>query len=274
VLMLAEQGKLSLTDPVAKYLPSFDNEKSRRITIAQLLSHTSGFRIDVIFRPFPKGEPVTLQNAVAKFGAEGPAEPPGTYSYSNAGFNTLGAVIEVVSGMPLESFLTSRIYEPLGMSDSLNHEDPAKLARMATVYPGSKTADGKVTFRQGFTPGDPPDFPVIRASGGLISTASDYARFLQMYLDGGEYAGRRLISPQSVKDATAERVRVDASTAYGYGWVLLANGVFLHTGSDGTMAWVDPAHGIVGMVLTQSPGGINPTAEFRKLVTDACERRQ
>jgi CubicO group peptidase (beta-lactamase class C family) len=274
VLMLAEQGKLAVTDPVAKYLPSFDNDKSRRITIAQLLSHTSGFRIDVIFRPFPKDEPVTLQNAVAKFGAEGPAEPAGTYSYSNAGYNTLGAVIEVVSGMSLEAFLKSRIYDPLGMADSLNHEDPTKLARMATVYPGSKTADGKVNFRQGFTPGDPPDFPVIRASGGLISTASDYARFLQMYLDGGQYAGRRLLATTSVQEATSVKVRVDASAAYGFGWVLPGNGVFLHTGSDGTMAWVDPANGIVGMVLTQSPGGINPTAEFRKLVTDACERRQ
>ena len=87
-------------DPVAKHLRSFDNAKSRGITIAQLLSHTSGLRIEPIFFPFTPGEEVSLQAAVAKFGAEGPKEKPGEYSYNNGGYNTLGAIIEVVSGMP------------------------------------------------------------------------------------------------------------------------------------------------------------------------------
>jgi len=182
LLMLVEEGRLALADPVAKYLPSFDNDKSRRITVEQLLTHSSGLRIRPILYPFDADEEPSLQAAVAKFGAEGPAEPPGGYSYNNAGYNTIGAIIEVVSGQPLEVFLKARLYDPLGMTDTLNHEDPAKLHRMATVYRGRREGGrgGPVVFTQGFTPGDPPDFPIIRASGGLISTTSDYARFLEM----------------------------------------------------------------------------------------------
>ena len=269
IMMLAEEGKLSVDDAVAKHLPSFDNDKSRGITIAQLLSHSSGFRIEPIFYPFRDGEEVSLVAAAAKFGKEGPAAAPGTYSYNNAGYNTLGAIIEVVSRMPLETFLKTRIYEPLGMTDTLNHEDPAKLARMATVYRGRRGADGKVTFTQGFTPGDAPDFPVIRASGGMISTAADYAKFLEMFRQGGVYNGRRLLKAETVQAMITPRVKAGETGSYGYGWMIAADGVYSHTGSDGTMAWIDPARGITGMVLTQSPGGINPVREFREKVTAA-----
>ena len=115
-LILQEEGRLSLDDTVATHLDSFDTFRSRDITIQQLLTHASGFRIGPIFYPFDEDEMPTLLGAVARFGAEGPEVEPGTsYSYSNAGFNTLGAVIEVASGMPLEEFLRTRIYEPLGM---------------------------------------------------------------------------------------------------------------------------------------------------------------
>lgn len=269
VMLLVEDRKLALTDPVAKHLKSFDNAKSRGITIAQLLTHSSGLRIEPILLPFADGEPQTLQNAVAKFGAVGPAAAPGTYSYNNAGYNTLGAIIEVASGLPLETFLKTRIYDPLGMVDSLNHENPAELARMATVYRGRRGADGRIVFTQGFTPDDPPDFPVIRASGGLISTASDYARFLEMFRLGGLYAGHRVLQLASVRAATMARVKSGAETSYGYGWMIAGDGTYTHSGSDGTMAWVDPRRELVGMVLTQSPGGDNPTAAFRKIVEAA-----
>ena len=268
IMMLAEDGKLSIDDRVAKHLPSFDNDKSRGITIAQLLSHSSGLRIEPIFYPFKPGEEVSLQAAVAKFGAEGPKEKPGEYSYNNAGYNTLGAIVEVVSGMRLETFLVTRIYEPLGMRDSLNHVDEAKLQRMATVYRG-RQRDGRAVFTRGWTPGDPPDFPVIRASGGMISSAADYAKFLEMFRLGGIAGSTRLLKAETVKLMTRPRVRINDDSAYGLGWMIFNDGTFYHTGSDGTMAWVDPARGITGMVLTQSPGGINPRTEFRKKVTAA-----
>lgn len=266
VLLLAEEGKLALSDPASKHLKAFDNDKSRNVTIEQLLTHSSGLRIGPIALPFVEGEAQTLQNAVAKFGAIGPAAAPGDYSYNNAGYNTLGAIIEVASGQTLEAFLKARFYVPLGMIDSLNHEDPAKLDRMATVYRGQRGAGGTIAFTQGFTPGDPPDFPFIRASGGLISTASDYARFLEMYRLGGTLEGRRILGGESTRAAVQPRAKMNDSSSYGYGWMVRSDSTYSHTGSDGTMAWIDPAREIIGMVLTQSPGGNNPVAQFRTLI--------
>jgi len=278
ILVLKDEGKLKLTDTAAKFLPAFDNEKSRALTIAQLLSHTSGLRIETVFYPFVDGEARTLQVAVAKFGKEGPAAPPGAFSYSNAGYNTLGAIIEVVSGSPLEAFMKSRLYDPLGMIDTLNHADPAKLERMATVYYGREAPGrgrGKVEFLKGFTPGDPPEIPFIRASGGLVTTASDYARFLEMYRLGGVYGGRRILTEATVRAAiTAHTLPGQVNGQgqhYGYGWFIGAAGSYSHSGSDGTMAWVDPAREIIGMILTQSPGGNNPSAQFRRLVAEASK---
>ena len=272
VLILHEAGKLSLDDRAADHLDSFDNDRSRDITVRQLLNHSSGLRIGPIFHPFAEGETPTLLGAVAKFGAEGPAVEPGiSYSYSNAGYNTVGAIIEVASGMPLEDFLRTRIYEPLGMVDTLNHEDESKLSRMATVYRGRRRDDGRVVFRQGFTPGDPPDFPVIRASGGMISTASDYARFLQMYLSRGRYGDVQIVSEESVAAATRGDIASGARTAYGLGWQVAGDGAYSHAGSDGTMAWVDPSRDLIGLVLTQSPGGVNPCRQFQDLVNRAAD---
>lgn len=274
VLLLEQDGKLSVDDRAAAHLPSFDNYRSRDITIAHLLSHSSGLRIGPIFLPFEdttsKGEAPTLQGAVDRFGSIGPEFAPGTtYSYNNAGYNTLGAIIERASGAPLEDVLRGRIYEPLGMSDSLNHEDPSKLARMATVYGGRKGDGGKVVWTQRFTPGDPPDFPVIRASGGMISTALDYGVFLQMYLNGGEYAGARLLTAGSIAKATRSHIDAGKDGGYGFGWMVASDGIYSHSGSDGTYAWVDPKHDLFGIVFTQSPGGINPRDRFREIVTGA-----
>lgn len=272
VMILHEAGKLSLGDRAADHLDSFDNDRSRDITVRQLLNHSSGLRVGPIFHPFEEGQTPTLLGAVAKFGAEGPAVEPGaSYSYSNAGYNTVGAIIEVASGMPLEDFLRTRIYEPLGMADTLNHEDESKLRRMATVYRGRRRDDGRVVFRQGFTPGDAPDFPVIRASGGMISTAPDYARFLQMHLNRGRYGDVRILSEESVAAATRGDIASGARTAYGLGWQVARDGAYSHAGSDGTMAWVDPARELIGLALTQSPGGVNPHREFRELVNRAAD---
>jgi CubicO group peptidase (beta-lactamase class C family) len=273
-LILEQDGKLAVNDRVGVHLPALDNYRWREVTIGHLLSHASGLRIGPIFMPFDeekgKGETVTLQGAVAKFASIGPEFAPGTtYSYNNAGFNTAGAVIERASGLALEDVLRTRIYEPLGMTDTLNHEDATKLARMATVYSGQRGEDGKVAWTQRFTPGDPPDFPVIRASGGMISTAMDYAKFLQMYLNGGEYGGVRILSPASIAKATTSHIGAGTDGGYGYGWVVAPDGSYSHTGSDGTYAWVDPKRELFGLVFTQSPGGPNPRLQFKEAVTAA-----
>jgi len=258
---------------VRKHIPSFDNWMSGFISIHHLLTHTSGFRIGTLFlEPYLQASPEhpdapTLQLEVARFGAVGAAVPPGTsYSYSNPGYNTLGALIEIGSGQPLEVFLRERIYGPLGMEDSYHHEVAekldGKLSRMGAVYYERK--DGR--WSAGWKPGDPPQVPFVRASGGLISTAWDYAIFLQMFLNGGEYGGQRILRAETVKRMTSAQFPTGPGSAYGYGWMVAEDGTYSHSGSDGTFAWVDPARDLIGMVLTQTPRGRNPRSRFVELV--------
>ena len=275
VAILAERGKLRYADPVRKYIPSFDNYKSGFITIDQLLSHTSGFRINTLFlEPYMSRSPEhpdapTLQLEVARYGEVGAAVAPGTtYSYSNPGFNTLGALIEIAGGKPLDVFLRDEIYRPLGMVDSYNHEVAGKLdgklSRMGAVYYTRKDGKWVATWK----PGDDAQVPFVRASGGLISTAWDYAIFLQTFLNGGSYGNVTLLKPETVKLMTTVHTPPVPGNAggYGYGWMLDGNGVYSHGGSDGTFAWVDPGRNIIGLVFTQTPRGANPTQKFMELV--------
>ena len=273
--ILAERGKLRYADPVRNYIPSFDNYKAGFITIGQLLSHTSGLRINTLFlEPYltpSKEHPdaPTLQLEVARFGAVGAEVAPGTtYSYSNPGFNTLGALVEIAGGKPLDVFLRDEIYRPLGMVDTYNHEVASKLdgklSRMGAVYYTQK--DGK--WVAGWKPGDEPQVPFVRASGGLISTAWDYAIFLQTFLNGGSYGSAKLLKPETVKLMTSLHTPPVAGSdgGYGYGWEIGSDGVYSHAGSDGTFAWVDPSRQIIGLVFTQTPRGANPRQKFVDLV--------
>lgn len=284
ISILVEEGKLSYDDPVRKFIPTFDNYRSGFIQIKHLLSHTSGFRINTLFlEPYmePSAEhpdAPSLKLEAARFGEVGAEVLPGTsYSYSNPGFNTLGALIEIASGLPLEEFLDQRIYTPLGMDDSYHHEVAekldGKLDRMGAVYYERQNG----AWVPGWEPGEPPQVPFVRASGGMISTATDYAVFCQMYLNGGEYGGARIISEETVEAMTTPFYLAggDADPGrgvpieYGYGWVTAPDGTFSHTGSDGTGAWVDPNSSLIVLVFTQTPRGRNPRAKFVELVRSA-----
>jgi CubicO group peptidase (beta-lactamase class C family) len=281
ISMLVEEGKLSYDDPVRKHIPAFDNYRAGFMQIKHLLSHTSGFRINSLFLT-PYTQPTSenpdapsLQLEVEKFGEVGAEVLPGTsYSYSNPGFNTLGALVEIVSGQPLEEFLDDRIYTPLGMNDSYHHEVAekldGKLDRMGGVY---YTREGG-EWVPGWEPGNSPQVPFVRASGGMISTAMDYVRFCQMYLNGGIYDGARIISEETVETMTspfylagggAEPNR-GVRVGYGYGWGVSPDGVFSHTGSDGTGAWVDPEENLIVLAFTQTPRGQNPRQKFLEMV--------
>ncbi len=280
VLMLAKEGKLALDDKIGKHLPAFDNQAYEGVEIRHLLSHTSGMRISTLFvKPLMKpsaehpGAP-TLQLEVNRFAAIAPEEKPGTtYSYNNPGYNTLGALVEVCSGMPLEEFLTERIYRPLGMVDTTNHPLPEKVERMSVVYKRTGSS-WKVLFEQDTTT----KVPFVRGSGGMVSSAVDYARFCQMFLNQGEYGGKRLLSADSVALATSPQTDPtgkdngsrNGKKYYGYGWAVSEDGTFSHGGSEGTFAWVDPDRGVVGLVLTQSPGGKLLRGEFMEAVSAAC----
>lgn len=280
ISILVEDQQLNFNDNVRKHIKAFDNYRSGSIKIHHLLTHTSGFRIrPIFFRPliqksseYPDAPNLLLE--VQRFGEVGVTEPVGTtYSYSNAGFNTLGALIEVASSKPLEVFLNERIYKPLGMVDSYHHEVAekldGKLDRMSVVY--YKRQDEWV---EGWKPGNPPQYPFVRASGGMISTVMDYAKFCQMFLNGGIYNGQRILKEETAKLMTTPHTasiytpeeRASRESFYGYGWSVAKDGVFSHTGSDGTAAWVDPNNELIVLVFTQSPAERNMRNRFFKLV--------
>ncbi len=284
IAMLVEDGKLAYDDLVREHIPSWDNYRAGFINIGHLLSHSSGLRIPTLFLQ-PYMEPTaehpdapTLQLEVARFGEVGAEVTPGTsYSYNNPGYNTLGALTEMASGMLLDDFLDQELYTPLGMHDSYHHEIDekmdGKLDRMSVVY---YERDGEGGWLPGWTPGDAPQVPFVRASGGMISTAEDYVIFCQMFLNGGVYDGRRYLSEESVALMTSPKIRTNPGSGgppsyYGYGWSVSADGVFSHGGSDGTNAFVDPARGLIVLAFTQTPRGNSPVGRFLDVVRDAIE---
>ncbi len=284
VAMLVEDGKLAYGDLVREHFPEWDNYRSGFINVGHLLTHASGLRIPTLFlQPYMRPsaqhpDAPTLQLEAARFGAVGAEVAPGTsYSYNNPGYNTLGALVEMASGMPLDTYLDRELYTPLGMHDSYHHEVDekmdGKLDRMSVVY-YQRGDEGE--WVPGWTPGDPPQVPFVRASGGMISTADDYVRFCQMFLNGGVYDGRRYLSEESVALMTSPKIRTNPgsdgpASYYGYGWSVSEEGVFSHGGSDGTNAFVDPAHGLIVLVFTQTPRGNNPVRRFMELVYQAIE---
>ncbi|KAA3653844.1 MAG: class A beta-lactamase-related serine hydrolase [Calditrichaeota bacterium] len=266
VARLVEDDSLGYSDLVRDYIPEWDNYRAGLIKIEHLLSHTSGLRINTLFLP-PASENTSLQRAAARFGSIGAVVTPGaSYSYNNPGYNTLGALIEIASGVLLEDFLDTTIYSPLGMLDTYNfragHQLEGKLERMGPVY-YKRNKDGH------WIPGTPTTIPFARGSGGMVSTTWDYAVFCQMILNGGIYEGKRLLQSESVALMTSAKVKT-SNGAYGYGWSLV-DGIARHGGSDGTNAWIDFEHGIIGLVFTQTPRGRPPIDRFRQLVKLAID---
>ena len=281
VFKLVEEGRLALDDPVGKHIESWNEKPVAAVTIRHLLNHTSGLRIPTVFvKPLLQktdGIPhaPSLQAEVDRFAGIGIKARPGTsYSYNNPGFQVLGRLIETASGKPLKDYLREAIYEPLRMSNSWNHEPDAPAERMGRVYAWK---EGRREVR--WKPEDGPDWPIVRGSGGMISTAGDYAVFCQMTLNGGVYDGRRILDPSSIQEATRPqtlRALTSKQTArnesfYGLGWSVDRRGIYSHSGSDGTNAWIDPERSLIVLMFTQSPGGNHPRHRFFNAVLAACD---
>ncbi len=260
VMALADEGRLAIDDPVAKYLPGFD----RRITIRHLLTHTSGLsendppplRDDAVKRAHTLAE-------VASFIAREPVETePGTRSqYSGPGFAVLGRIVEIASGQPLDRFLAGRIFRRLGMRDTDFFPPASQRNRIAKVY---EMRDGKLTaaavdlYRQNARYANP--------AGGLYSTAADMARFLRMTLTGRAPDGSRILSPAAVAamrrpQANLPQPAGPCAAYFALGWQLLPDapdcrprmgaGSYGHAGAFGTFMWADPAKKMVGVFLIQ-----------------------
>lgn len=279
-LILADRGKIGLDDPIYAHLPAFDTPRSRAIRVRHLLNHTSGITLHDIFVSPPLTTNGTLQSEVNRLAELGAEHEPGTrYYYVNPTYNILGAMIEVASGQELEQFLRSEIFQPLGMEDTTNqfaqHGRPVDPDRLV---PPARRTEGKWVQSKSLTDSyEPGRYRFVRGSGGVISTATDFARFCQMTMNGGIYDGKRILSESAARawirpqeDAPALPGRSRTTHRYGFGWRVAPDGSISHTGSGGTFAWIDFDRRIIGVVLTANMDGVNPRAHFRRLVESAC----
>ena len=273
IQMLAEEGKLNLTDRVSRHLPSWDNERSRDIIILQLLYHRGGFTQPGF--PGALRSYGSLRGAVDATGRAGPQhEPDSRYFYSDAGSATLGAIVAEVSGMPVERFIETRIFAPLEMHDSftmLSDDDPRR-PRVSSTYSRS---DRTARFEKYWENTQPQDMKFFRASGGIYSTPLDYAKFLALWMDYGRAHSHQLLQPETVIRALQGRP-TDGRLEYAMQWTVVPGDgtgsdtlpLFGHGGSDSTSAFVDPAQDLMVLYFTQSRGG-NTTGRMTELALAA-----
>jgi len=295
-MMLVEEGRLSLGDPISKYLPQFAHMRvgieqedpatgqaslrlvpsEREIRIEDLMRHTSGFTYEAlgsgpIVKEMYRDAGIGPQDDSAAAMVERLARlplmyQPGTVWEYGRSIDVLGRILELLSGMPLSEFLAKRVFAPLRMPDTGFWVPPKKHNRIADVLPAPPKGR-----RLLLDVSKPPTFE--SGGGGLVSTAADYARFLQMLLNGGEIDGVRLLSPKSVELITTNQLGSEVNTqgwayypgpGYGFGLgfaVRLALGVAPQIGSPGdyfveglygTFAFADPREQLLAVFMIQS----------------------
>ncbi|HEX2948303.1 MAG TPA: serine hydrolase domain-containing protein [Armatimonadota bacterium] len=269
LMMLVEDGLVRLDDPVEAYLPEFTGQwllaeadethqlltkPAHPITVHNILTHTSGLPFQSAMET-PTLDGLPLRDAVRSYAMTPLQFPPDSaYQYSNAGINTAGRIIEVVSGMAYEDFLSTRLLQPLGMTDTTFWPNAAQVTRLATSYTpnADKTTLEETPISQLHYPlDDPHRYPM--PAGGLFSTAGDVVRFCQMILQGGVYGGRRYLSETSVRQMTSKQTGSDIADGYGYGWGT-GNGTCEHGGAHATNMAIDMTHGLITIFLVQHTG--------------------
>ena len=273
--ILIDRKLLKLDEAVATYLESFDNDASRSITVRQILTHRSGLPLTNLMHPY---QYKSLAEQVAAAGEEGPEfEPDSKFWYSDTGTDVVAAVVEKVSGEPINEFVQREIFEPLGMSNSLYgfSKTDERLSKAACAY--KKTPKGWLRF---WKPGIRPLYPFAWGSQTVYSTTTDYAKFLKMLMNHGRVGDRQVLSPAAVQ-RMQEPVSVltmmgsdnRAPTGFRnletwYGQMLVTHHVrglekrqpliIGHSGSDGNNAWAWPGRDLVIVYFTQSRGGMTP----------------
>lgn len=289
LMLLVDQGKVNVDDPVEKYLPEFKalTEVAQKvdgktvlspvvhpITVRNILTHTSGLAF-----ASPKEKPtldaLPLAEAVKSY-TEQPLtfQPDSRYSYANAGINTAGWIIEVVSGEPYEKFMDERLFGPLGMTDTTFWPDEQQLGRLAKSYKPTKANDGleEINVTQLRYPLNDHAHRFPMPAGGLFSTAHDVALFCQMLLNGGELNGKRILSRTAVAMMTSTEdgdVQSHGKNEGGYGFGLNTSrkmhgdptpgsgGAFGHGGAYATSMQIDPARGLIFVYMVQHAGYAN-----------------
>ncbi len=319
VMMLWEEGKFRLDDPISKYIPEFQDPEvlatfneadssytttpaDKEITIRHLLTHTSGVGYGVI-----DGDPrikkiyakagvtdlfttadISIEESIKKLALLPLHHNPGEKFTYSEGLDVMGYFIEIVSEMPFDTFLRTRLFDPLGMDDTWFYLPEEKADRLVTVQQPKEDGWEKypVTFYD-------TDYPITGArrffsgGAGLSSTAKDYATFLQMYLNGGSYHGARILSPTTIRSIMGDQMGLSLSDGrFYYG---LAFGVYTQKGQDmggagskGTFDWggyfntqyfADPEEEIIGILMkqTQNKWDEDTGWKFRQMTFAAIE---
>ena len=291
IMMLAEEGKLALRDPVELYLPEFHDLKvaanigpenahqglpTRAITIRDLMTHTAGIQdfAPPAIQGYAQSMQVPLEEVVKQLAKQPLLFQPGTqWSYSSPGIEILGRIIEVCSGQKYADFIEERILHPLGMRDSFFYPPADKIGRIAMVYiqkdgklersPGSILGGDPAKYRQG---------SVFPAPGwGLYSTAEDLLHLYRMMLNDGVYEGHRYLSPFSIHLMTEAHttgihpVGWLRGSDYGLAWEVVtqplselaghSKGTYGHGGAFGTQGWIDPDKRLISIMLIQRSNG-------------------
>ncbi len=277
VMMLVDEGKIQLDDPVEKYLPEFKGqmvvaEKDGNhallrkpvhpITIRETLSHMSGLPFQSAIET-PTLDGLSLDTAVRSYAMTPLQTEPGThYQYSNAGINTAARIIEVVTKMKYEDFMKRRLFDPLGMKDTSFWLNANQTSRLAKSYrpDASKTNLVEFPISQLIYPLSDRNRRFPMPAGGLFSTASDTARFCQMLLNDGTLNGHRYLSEASMKELTKRQTPETVKENYGLGFSL-GSGTFGHGGAQSTNMEMHTQKGLAFVWMVQHGGFVGDGAK-------------
>jgi CubicO group peptidase (beta-lactamase class C family) len=269
IQMLIDEGKIALSDRASQHLPAFRGTACEPITVEQLLTHRAGLPLSLINKPLTDYQ--GRADVVQQIAEQGPVLPiGGQFSYSDCGADSIGAIIDQVSGASAEEFIQHRILDPLGMRDTLTvvREGDPRRGRISNNYMGHRG-----DWTRYWSNIEPPIFPFLLTSQSLYSTPLDYARFVSLWLDGGVADGKRLLSPEAItRGLTSASGGVAlpsemTSTRLDYGqfWELSFNPsgehelvAFGHGGSDGTAAWAFPKLNLIVCFFTQARLSTSP----------------
>jgi CubicO group peptidase (beta-lactamase class C family) len=284
IMILQDEGKLSVNDPVEKHLPEFRGQMmiaarsgdtltlkrpARPIRLRDLLTHTAGMPgmpPPGLAELYGRRNRTLAEGVLAYSQRPLEFEPGSRWAYSNTGIDTLGRIIEVVAGQGYEAFLKERIFDPLGMTDTTFYPSREQMQRDAVMY---ARKDNKLQTDSGSLIGPPQNAKYPVPAGGLYSTASDLARLYQMMLSGGTANGRRILSEAAVREMTQVQTGelptgFTPGMGFGFGWgvvrkpqgvsEMLSVGSYGHGGAFGTQAWLDPHKDRFAVLLIQHVG--------------------
>jgi CubicO group peptidase (beta-lactamase class C family) len=305
VMMLVEEGKVKLDDPLEKFVPEFKGIQvktaqglvatQRAVTVKDLLTHSSGIDTTTATPANTPVDTLPLAEMCVAYAKKPLVNEPGSqWTYNNNGINLLGRIIEVASGKPFADFMEERLFEPLGMTNTTFWPSPDHLDVLAKPYSKSKDSGELVEAKNSrFSEPLHDQKRTAMASGGLYSCAKDLGKLYQMLLNGGELGGKRYLKAATLKQMTSNQLGDMPKVSFAPGMHMglgfhivhapqeatesLSTGTFGHGGAFGTQAWIDPVKKRAYVLLIQRTDLKNGDQseirrEFQKAASEAYAR--